>query len=65
MIKWIIMDMDGTLLNSEDQITPRTKDAIIQFQQCGGRVVLASGRSRTRLLPYAEQLELKNIKDIL
>lgn len=27
-IKAIVMDMDGTLLNSKDKISPKTKDAL-------------------------------------
>ncbi len=32
-IKAIVMDMDGTLLNSKDKISPKTKDALIECQK--------------------------------
>ncbi len=41
-IKAIVMDMDGTLLNSKDKISPKTKDALIKCQKNGIKIVLAS-----------------------
>ena len=40
--KWIVMDMDGTLTNSEKKITPRTREALIQAQKQGATLILAS-----------------------
>lgn len=57
-IKWIVSDMDGTLLNSRDQITEKTRKALLACQKKGIRLILASGRSYIRLLPYARQLRL-------
>lgn len=58
-IKWIVTDMDGTLLNRAQQITQRTKDALIEWQKQGVKVILASGRSNKRLETYGKQLELQ------
>lgn len=44
MYKLIALDMDGTLLNSQKQITARTKQAIAKAREKGVKVVLASGR---------------------
>lgn len=44
-IKAIVMDMDGTLLNSKDKISQKTKDALIECQKNGIKIVLASGRN--------------------
>ncbi|GAA5647390.1 Cof-type HAD-IIB family hydrolase [Vibrio proteolyticus] len=44
MFKLIALDMDGTLLNSQKAISPRTKDAIAKARAAGVKVVLASGR---------------------
>lgn len=57
-VKWIVTDMDGTLLNGSDQITEKTQAALLACQQKGIRVILASGRSYIRLMPYAKQLRL-------
>lgn len=58
-IKWIVTDMDGTLLNSNDRITDESREFLIACQKKGIRLILASGRSYVRLLPYAEQLKMR------
>lgn len=58
MIKLLVFDMDGTLLNEDDKITKDTKDAILACEDKGIKVILASGRSYNRLLPYGEILRL-------
>ncbi|WP_221076610.1 sugar-phosphatase [Agarivorans aestuarii] len=65
MIKLIALDMDGTLLNDEKKITPRTYQAIQQAKQAGVKVVLASGRPLEGLRPYLEQLELTSEQDFV
>ena len=58
-VKWIVTDMDGTLLNSRDEITERTKKALMACQEKGIRLILASGRSYVRQMPYAKELKLR------
>lgn len=58
MIKWIVCDMDGTLLDPHDKITPFTQEILMQAQQKGIRLILASGRSYSRLQAYADQLQM-------
>ena len=57
-LKMIIMDMDGTLLNSEGIITERTYNALIKAQEKGIKVVLASGRSWKTLQAFGKQLKM-------
>jgi Cof subfamily protein (haloacid dehalogenase superfamily) len=45
MIKCIATDMDGTLLNSLQQISQENKEAILKAQAQGIEVVVATGRS--------------------
>jgi Cof subfamily protein (haloacid dehalogenase superfamily) len=45
MIKCIATDMDGTLLNSVQQISPENKEAILKAQAQGVEIVVATGRS--------------------
>lgn len=59
MIKMIVMDMDGTLLNHENCILKETKEALMKLQKQGIRLVLASGRSYTKLMPYAKELQME------
>lgn len=58
--KLLVLDVDGTLLNNEKEITPRTLAALKKVQQMGVRIVLASGRPTYGLLAISNQLELKN-----
>lgn len=57
-IQVIAMDMDGTLLRSDNTISERTKKALIDAQKQGIRLVLASGRSYRKLIQYALELEM-------
>ena len=56
--KLIIMDMDGTLLTSQGEISKRTYDALIKAQEKGIKVILASGRSWKTLKAFGEQLRM-------
>ena len=38
-IKVIIMDVDGTLSNSQKVITPKTKEALIKAEEFAGRTI--------------------------
>lgn len=40
----LALDLDGTLTNSKKEITKPTLDALIEIQEAGKKVVLASGR---------------------
>lgn len=54
----LVLDLDGTLTNSEKKITPPTREAIIEIQKNGKKVVLASGRPTPGILDLAEELHL-------
>ncbi len=58
--KMIVLDLDGTLTNNKKEITPRTKQALMQAQAAGLHVVLASGRPTYGIVPLAEELKLKD-----
>ena len=58
--KLLVLDVDGTLLNNAKEISKRTLAALLKVQHMGVRIVLASGRPTSGLLPIAEQLELGN-----
>lgn len=58
-VKWIVMDMDGTLLNSQDEITPATKQALLACEERGIRLMLASGRSYVRMMHFAKELKIE------
>lgn len=52
------LDLDGTLTNSDKEITPFTRNVLEEVQQQGIRIVLASGRPPEGIRPLAEQLRL-------
>lgn len=58
MKKLIVMDMDGTLLTSKKQISPLTKNVLLDLQKQGYALILASGRVKERLDEYAKQLQM-------
>ena len=55
----LTLDLDGTLTNSKKEITKPTLDALIEIQEDGKKVVLASGRPTQGVLPLAKQLQLE------
>ncbi|RHJ91321.1 Cof-type HAD-IIB family hydrolase [Parabacteroides bouchesdurhonensis] len=58
--KLLVLDVDGTLLNDNKEITPRTQAALLKAQQMGVHVVLASGRPTNGVMPLAKALELNH-----
>lgn len=56
--KLIVLDVDGTLLNSNREITKRTIQTLRRVQQMGIRIALASGRPTYGILPLAKAIDL-------
>lgn len=56
--KMLVLDVDGTLLNDNKEISKRTLATLRKVQQMGVRIMLASGRPTYGLLPLAKELEL-------
>lgn len=54
----LVLDIDGTLTNSDKVITPKTLEAILETQKRGHTVVLASGRPTPGIVSLAKQLKL-------
>ncbi len=57
-IKYIALDLDGTLTNSKKEITPATKAALIHCQEHGIQLILASGRPTPGLFTEAKALKM-------
>lgn len=58
MIKLIAIDMDGTLLDSQKQIPQANIDVLKEAREAGVKIVLCTGRVKSGVLPYAEELDL-------
>ncbi|MGB5443907.1 MAG: Cof-type HAD-IIB family hydrolase [Psychromonas sp.] len=63
MYKLVVLDMDGTLLNSQKEITSKVHEAITAAKQRGVKVVLASGRPLEGMLPTLQALGLTTEED--
>lgn len=61
----IVMDIDGTLLNSKKQISDLTREALIAAQNKGVQLILASGRPTAAMTHYAEILEMNQNHGLL
>lgn len=56
--KAIVLDLDGTLLNTNETISNRNKEFIFEQKEQGVKVILATGRPINMTLPYHEELKL-------
>lgn len=54
----LVLDLDGTLTNSRKELTEPTRQALLEVQKMGKKVVLASGRPVNGVLPLAQKLDL-------
>ncbi|HVC96981.1 MAG TPA: Cof-type HAD-IIB family hydrolase [Pirellulales bacterium] len=54
----LAIDIDGTLVNSRDELTDATRTALRRASAAGVRIVLATGRRYSRALPLAQPLAI-------
>lgn len=55
----IALDLDGTLLNSQRVVTPRTLDLLLRLQEEGHKIVISTGRPIFGATKVAELLQLE------
>ncbi|MCI5773083.1 MAG: HAD-IIB family hydrolase [Erysipelotrichaceae bacterium] len=63
--KVIVVDMDGTLLNSCKEISKKNREVLINIQKKGIKVALASGRPLDHLMEDSLKIELDNYQGYL
>lgn len=56
--KILALDIDGTLTTSKKEISPKTREALLEMQNAGHLLVLASGRPTPGMMRYAKELAL-------
>lgn len=56
--KIVVLDLDGTLTNTQKELSARNREVLIEAQKRGTKVVLASGRPTYGIVPLAKELEL-------
>lgn len=57
-IRWIVTDLDGTLVGADLRIVPRSAVALRRFRDAGGEVFLATGRNEESAGRYHAELGL-------
>ncbi|MDY5973323.1 Cof-type HAD-IIB family hydrolase [Streptococcus hyovaginalis] len=57
-VKLLAIDMDGTLLDDRKQISRENKEAIRQAYHQGVHIVLCTGRPKSGIMPYTQELGL-------
>src|SRR5207247_2897147 len=58
MYRLLALDIDGTLVNSQNELTEATRPAVLRAKDAGVEVVLATGRRYSRALPLVEPLKM-------
>ncbi len=56
-IRLVASDVDGTLLDPNGEMTPRTRETLVRLQQAGVTFALATSRRWTGAIPVAQQLD--------
>lgn len=59
-MKAILLDIDGTLTNSEKKITPKTKEALLKAQEAGIRLAIVSARTENGLARFGRELDFEH-----
>ncbi len=57
--KLLVLDLDGTLTDSRKNITEHTLNTLLEAQERGLKIVLASGRPTYGVAPLADKLQLQ------
>jgi Cof subfamily protein (haloacid dehalogenase superfamily) len=56
--KMLVLDLDDTLLRDDYTISTRNRESLLEAQNLGIKVVLASGRPTSAMLQFADELNL-------
>ena len=62
-IKIIAIDVDGTLLNSKKELTPKVRNAILKAKSAGIKIVIATGRPLSGVEKILTELGLNDQED--
>ncbi|MFH1653585.1 MAG: HAD family hydrolase [Pseudomonadota bacterium] len=53
----VYLDLDGTSLGSNHEIRPETIKAISNFEGCGGKIGIVTGRTLSQVTPYLNDIK--------
>ncbi|TVP94264.1 MAG: HAD family hydrolase [Acholeplasmatales bacterium] len=57
MIKWVVCDLDNTLLTGDKRLSPKTLEVLASLRDKGIAVGLATGRAYELAKPYAQAIQ--------
>lgn len=57
--KLTALDVDGTLINDNHELTSLTKSTLMEYQREGGRIILCTGRGPLNTLPILQELGME------
>ena len=57
--KLLVLDIDGTVTNSQKQVSEKTREAVIRLQEKGVPVAIASGRPPQGVSYVAQALDFR------
>lgn len=63
--KMIVLDLDGTVINSQGRVSARTREAVQAVRGAGHLVLVATGRRLRSALPYLQQLGIEGPSSFL
>ena len=61
-VKLLALDLDGTLLNSQKELTPRTRDALYAAAEAGVEIVPTTGRFFTGMPEVIQKLAVSALR---
>lgn len=61
----LVLDIDGTVTNTQKEVTEKTREAILRLEEKGVRVAIASGRHPRGVIPIAKVLELQRYGNLI
>lgn len=57
--RWLVTDLDGTLVGRDLRIVPRSAEAVARYRSAGGEVVIATGRNEDAAGRFRDELGLE------
>lgn len=57
--KMVVLDLDGTVINSQGRVSARTREAVQAARDAGHLVLVATGRRLRSALPFVRQLGIE------
>lgn len=57
--RWLVSDIDGTLVDSDQELIDRNRRAVKRFHRAGGELLLATGRMEAAASHFVHELDVR------